>query len=272
MRAGLFDIGIQDTAYPFLLFLSQAETERVLLEHLATAGVDSTVRTLAGMGFAGGSYPQTFVLADLEADGDLQRGTIHVYVRDAGMLFLFPLGSPATWRLIGMQPRDGSGGPRGAARPHDLSLEDLRALADSFTGGAVRLRDPVWLTAFQLQHRQASRYRAGRVFLAGDAAHVHSPVGAQGMNTGIQDARPGQGAGVPHRLAARRALPRQPRRPGGPASTRGRAEGGRPAPRRPPSAQRTAPLAARVAARARLPPAALRAGGRLGRRGRGGRG
>src|SRR6266540_3683483 len=62
------------------------------------------------------------------------------------------------------------------------------ALADSFTGGAVRLRDPVWLTAFQLQHRQASRYRAGRVFLAGDAAHVHSPVGAQGMNTGIQDA------------------------------------------------------------------------------------
>src|SRR6266496_3132616 len=120
VRAGLFDIGIQDTAYPFLLFLSQAETERVLLEHLATAGVDSTVRTLAGMGFAGGSYPQTFVLADLEADGDLQRGTIHVYVRDAGMLFLFPLGSPATWRLIGMQPRDGSGGPRGAARPHDL--------------------------------------------------------------------------------------------------------------------------------------------------------
>jgi len=188
VRAGLFDIGIQDTAYPFLLFLSQAETERVLLEHLATAGVDSTVRTLAGMGFAGGSYPQTFVLADLEADGDLQRGTIHVYVRDAGMLFLFPLGSPATWRLIGMQPRDGSGGPRGAARPHDLSREDLRALADSFTGGAVRLRDPVWLTAFQLQHRQASRYRAGRVFLAGDAAHVHSPVGAQGMNTGIQDA------------------------------------------------------------------------------------
>jgi 2-polyprenyl-6-methoxyphenol hydroxylase-like FAD-dependent oxidoreductase len=231
VRAGLFDIGIQDTAYPFLLFLSQAETERVLLEHLATTGVaverrvelaaftagpdqvactlrhhdgrteqvrarylvgcdgaHSTVRTLAGMGFAGGSYPQTFVLADLEADGDLQRDTIHVYVSDAGMLFLFPLGSPATWRLIGMEPRDGSGGPRAAAPPHDLSLDDVRALADPFTGGAVRLRDPVWLTAFQLQYRQASRYRAGRVFLAGDAAHVHSPVGAQGMNTGVQDA------------------------------------------------------------------------------------
>jgi hypothetical protein len=57
-----------------------------------------------------------------------------------------------------------------------------------FTGGTLRLRDSVWLTYFRLHHRQAVRYRAGRVFLAGDAAHVHSPAGAQGMNTGIQDA------------------------------------------------------------------------------------
>ena len=52
----------------------------------------------------------------------------------------------------------------------------------------MRLRDPVWRTNFRLHHRHASRYRAGRVFLAGDAAHIHSPAGAQGMNTGIQDA------------------------------------------------------------------------------------
>jgi 2-polyprenyl-6-methoxyphenol hydroxylase-like FAD-dependent oxidoreductase len=52
----------------------------------------------------------------------------------------------------------------------------------------LRLRDPVWLTYFRLQHRHATRYRAGLMFLAGDAAHVHSPAGAQGMNTGIQDA------------------------------------------------------------------------------------
>jgi hypothetical protein len=56
------------------------------------------------------------------------------------------------------------------------------------TGGSVRLRDPVWQTYFGLQHRHATRYRAGRIFLAGDAAHIHSPAGAQGMNTGIQDA------------------------------------------------------------------------------------
>jgi len=76
-------------------------------------------------------------------------------------------------------------GRRAPARP---SLEELQALADAFTSGRVRLRDPVWRTYFGLQHRHASRYRAGRLFLAGDAAHVHSPAGGQGMNTGIQDA------------------------------------------------------------------------------------
>jgi hypothetical protein len=70
----------------------------------------------------------------------------------------------------------------------EISLEDLQAVADAFTGATVRLRDPAWMTSFQLHHRQATQYRAGRIFLAGDAAHVHSPAGAQGMNTGIQDA------------------------------------------------------------------------------------
>jgi hypothetical protein len=72
--------------------------------------------------------------------------------------------------------------------PAAPSLADLQAIADAFTGGSLRLRDPVWLTYFRLHHRHAIRYRAGRVFLAGDAAHIHSPAGAQGMNTGIQDA------------------------------------------------------------------------------------
>jgi hypothetical protein len=70
----------------------------------------------------------------------------------------------------------------------DLSLEELQGVVDGATGGELRLREPAWLTHFHLHHRQARHYRAGRVFLAGDAAHIHSPVGAQGMNTGIQDA------------------------------------------------------------------------------------
>jgi FAD binding domain/Aromatic-ring hydroxylase, C-terminal len=80
--------------------------------------------------------------------------------------------------------------PRGddTVSTQQLSLAELQAMVDDPTGGTVRVHDPVWLTRFRLHHRQAVTYQHGRVFLAGDAAHIHSPVGAQGMNTGIQDA------------------------------------------------------------------------------------
>ncbi len=225
----LFDAGFRDTAYPFLLFLSQAETETVIGEHLAARGVHvergaelvafatndervtctvrhqdgfeehvharylvgcdgprSTVRHGAQIPFTGRAYPQTFLLADLEVDGELERDTVHAYIAAAGMLFFFPLGRPASWRMLGMQPN--STATAREQQPPELSLEDAQALADSFTGGPLRLRDPVWVSEFKVHLRQATRYRAGRVFLAGDAAHVHSPAGAQGMNTGIQDA------------------------------------------------------------------------------------
>jgi 2-polyprenyl-6-methoxyphenol hydroxylase-like FAD-dependent oxidoreductase len=229
VRTRLFDVGLEDTAYPFLLFVSQAETEAVLNEHLAARGIQvergvelvafaadeqhvtctlrhhdgsgeqlaarylagcdgarSRVRRLAGIPFEGGSYPQTFALGDLEVDGDLDRDAAHAFVGARGMLFFFPLGRPASWRMIGLRPA-----VPGAAEheePPEPSLADLHKLVDAFTGEELRLRDPVWMTYFRLHHRQAVRYRAGRVFLAGDAAHVHSPAGAQGMNTGIQDA------------------------------------------------------------------------------------
>jgi 2-polyprenyl-6-methoxyphenol hydroxylase-like FAD-dependent oxidoreductase len=226
VRIRLFGLGLDDTAYPFLLFVSQAETEQVLLDHLAAGGVRverrvelvafhsdadgvmgtlrhadghteqvrtrylagcdgaaSTVRRGAGIPFQGGAYPQTFALADLEVDGDLAADAAHAFLGQTGLVLFFPLGRPASWRLLAMHPT--LQGRREPARP---SLEELQALSDLFTGGRLRLRDPVWLTYFRLAHRHASRYRSGRVFLAGDAAHVHSPAGAQGMNTGIQDA------------------------------------------------------------------------------------
>jgi len=219
----LFDLGLADTAYPYLLFLSQAETERVLGERLRSAGVEverrvtfvglqqhsdsvsallrrdgedfrvdaryvvgcdgahSAVRDAAGIPFEGGAYPQTFLLADLEADG-IEADAAHVFLSQQGMLFFFPLVTPATWRLLVRQP---DGMPSGTGSP---ALAMLQALVDGYTGGYVRLRDAVWTTRFGLAHRSASRYREARVFLAGDAAHIHSPAGAQGMNTGIQDA------------------------------------------------------------------------------------
>jgi 2-polyprenyl-6-methoxyphenol hydroxylase-like FAD-dependent oxidoreductase len=223
----LFDVGLEDTAYPFLLFISQAETEAVLNEHLAEQGVavergveliefeaggeavlctlrhgderterlhvrylvgcdgaHSSVRRGAGIPFEGAAYPQTFVLADLEVDGELERDVGHAFLGERGMLFFFPLGRPATWRMAGMRPPGGEGEQKRA----EPTLAELQEIADAFTGRRLRLRDPVWLTYFRLHHRHAAHYRAGRVFLAGDAAHVHSPAGAQGMNTGIQDA------------------------------------------------------------------------------------
>jgi 2-polyprenyl-6-methoxyphenol hydroxylase-like FAD-dependent oxidoreductase len=221
----LFDLGLDDTAYPYLLFLSQAETERVLGAYLAAAGVPvergveltglsdtgdaavatlrhrdgrdevvparyvagcdgagSAVRGLAGIPFEGSSYPQTFVLADVDADG-IEPGAAHVFVSDSGMLFFFPLGRPAPWRLLAMRP-PADRTPPGAP----VVLDEVQALASTYTGGAVQLHGPVWMTNFRLHHRAAAHYRCGRVFVAGDAAHIHSPAGAQGMNTGIQDA------------------------------------------------------------------------------------
>jgi 2-polyprenyl-6-methoxyphenol hydroxylase-like FAD-dependent oxidoreductase len=221
----LFDLGLADTAYPFLLFVSQAQTERILGDHLAQRGVtiqrqtelveltpsgehvgcrlrhpdgrlettaaryvvgcdgaQSTVRQQAGIGFEGAAYPQTFLLADLEVDG-LEPGAAHTWLTGAGMVFFFPLGEPASWRLLAMRPPGSQ-----TASDAEVSLEELQAITASTTADPLRLRDPVWMTRFRLHLRSATRYRAGRLFLAGDAAHVHSPAGAQGMNTGIQDA------------------------------------------------------------------------------------
>jgi 2-polyprenyl-6-methoxyphenol hydroxylase-like FAD-dependent oxidoreductase len=225
----LFDIGVSDTQYPYLLFISQAQTERILVEHLTaqgvklergtelielhpeTDGVDaamtcklrhsdeteevmqaryvvgcdgahSTVRDQAGIGFEGSAYPQTFVLADVEADG-IDPGNAHAFLSARGILLFFPLGSPATWRIVAMRPHTDT-----TPVEQPVTLAEAQALVETYASIPVRLRDPVWMTNFRLHHRGATHYRTGGVFLAGDAAHIHSPAGAQGMNTGIQDA------------------------------------------------------------------------------------
>jgi 2-polyprenyl-6-methoxyphenol hydroxylase-like FAD-dependent oxidoreductase len=233
-EARLGDFGVTDTRFPFILFVSQAETEAVLGDHLAAAGVTiergvelldampkpdcvrcllrhpdgheeqvraryvagcdgahSTVRKGAGIPFEGDAYLQDFMLGDVEVDGLLERDAIHSFALRRGVAMFFPLGSPTTWRVIAA-----SGQSSGRTTPESregssataLSLPELQKAVDDATGGGLILRDPAWLSHFRLHHRQAARYRAGRIFLAGDAAHIHSPVGAQGMNTGIQDA------------------------------------------------------------------------------------
>jgi hypothetical protein len=157
------------------------------------------VRKQASIAFEGDAYRQDFMLGDIEVDGALQRDRLHSFAAGGCVAMFFPLGTPASWRVIAMGERGASlkaasdHGAGQTARPNEiettnLSLAELRAVVDGATGSALRLRDPVWLSHFRLHHRQARSYRAGSVFLAGDAAHIHSPVGAQGMNTGIQDA------------------------------------------------------------------------------------
>jgi 2-polyprenyl-6-methoxyphenol hydroxylase-like FAD-dependent oxidoreductase len=226
-------VGNVDTRFPFILFVSQAETERLLAEHLSRSGVTierrvelvdftargdgvdcsirdpegrpetiraryivgcdgahSAVRKGSGFTFEGGSYPQDFVLGDVEADGSLEPDAINSFVGGGGVAMFFPLRHPTTWRVIAMKaetPRVTNANDAGSLTS-SLSLADLQSIIDAPTERSVRVRDPAWLTRFHLHHRQTARYRAGRVFLAGDAAHIHSPVGAQGMNTGIQDA------------------------------------------------------------------------------------
>jgi FAD binding domain len=141
-----------------------------------TDGSHSTVRGALGLGLEGSFKGETFLLGDVDADHDLDRSTMHTFfTSDAGPLTVFPtLGRRL--RLIGQLDA--------VAVP---TLEQLQSVIDHRTAG-FWLESARWITVFEIHHAQVPQYRAGRAFLAGDAAHVHSPAGGQGMNTGIQDA------------------------------------------------------------------------------------
>jgi 2-polyprenyl-6-methoxyphenol hydroxylase-like FAD-dependent oxidoreductase len=149
-------------------------------------GANSTVRREAGIAFIGSAYPERFLLADLDLDWDLSHDEGHVWLGDDGLVAVVPLPGERRYRLIVPLP----------ASESDIEYASEEAVADraeallrSRTG--IRLRrigEPAWASSFRISRRQAEHYRKGPIFLVGDAAHVHSPVGAQGMNTGIQDA------------------------------------------------------------------------------------
>lgn len=217
------DLGVSDTAFPLTLWISQADTEQLLekrptayghqVEHGTVAadiqqgesgvtvkltkpggdgqeqvrckylvgcdGAHSVVRSSPGFTFEGGVYPQAFILCDTRISWDYPQDRMMMFW-GRGLLGFFPMNGGIV-RLMG------SLGPARSAAG-DPTLVDFQNLASAMVKGPVELSDPVWLTRFQLHHRVVNNYRAGRLFVAGDAAHIHSPVGGQGMNTGIQDA------------------------------------------------------------------------------------
>lgn len=152
-------------------------------------GPGSLVRTMAGIGWRGGSHREEVVLADVELDGELTPGVLHVVAGRDGLVFVFALGEGATWRVLATQPGRGRDLPATAfGQPGPpVPAPEIQRLLDA-AGMGVAIDELKWSARVRLQHRLADAYRDRRLFLAGDAAHGHSPAAAQGMNTGILDA------------------------------------------------------------------------------------
>jgi 2-polyprenyl-6-methoxyphenol hydroxylase-like FAD-dependent oxidoreductase len=143
-------------------------------------GAHSTIRQSLSIGFPGGTYERMFYVADTDATGSVINGELHVALDDADFVGVFPLRTSGTARLIGTV-RDGS-----FASGHLLTWDDVGKTAIERVG--VRVDQVNWFSTYHVHHRVAEQFRRGRAFLLGDAAHIHSPVGGQGMNTGIGDA------------------------------------------------------------------------------------
>jgi 2-polyprenyl-6-methoxyphenol hydroxylase-like FAD-dependent oxidoreductase len=217
------DIGVGMTPYPFLHIFPQDEHEALLIERLLALGVaverrtellgfedtgdgvrarlrqadggeetcearyvagcdgaHSIVRQTLGAGYPGGTYRQLFYVADIEGEGPPVDGELHIDLDQADFLAVFPLTASGHARLIGTV-RDAR-----ADHPETLKFEDVSSRA--IDNLKLTVRQVNWFSTYRVHHRVTDRFRGGRAFLLGDAAHIHSPAGGQGMNTGIGDA------------------------------------------------------------------------------------
>jgi len=212
-----------ESRYNYLLFLPQSDTERILrdalakegtkvefgmkmiafaqngegvtatLEHMdgrleevsasyliSAEGAHSIIRTSLGLPFKGTAFDQYFALGDLHADGELPDSDLYIFSSEMGFMGMFPMGG-SHFRLIAGYPHGNL--PEG----NGPTLTDLQAIYDERSHIPARLRQLAWSSWFHINSRMVEKLKVGRVFLGGDAAHIHSPAGAQGMNAGIQD-------------------------------------------------------------------------------------
>jgi 2-polyprenyl-6-methoxyphenol hydroxylase-like FAD-dependent oxidoreductase len=152
-------------------------------------GAHSIVRRTLGLSFAGAPYAQAFLLADCQFDWPLDYDHIKLFVRERSLAAYLPLKGRDTCRIIVIEspssPTTAATAEGSGSEP--LTLPEVQSAFREATGMDVTLKNPTWLSRYRIHHRAVNKYGEGRVFVAGDAAHIHSPAGAQGMNTGLQD-------------------------------------------------------------------------------------
>jgi 2-polyprenyl-6-methoxyphenol hydroxylase-like FAD-dependent oxidoreductase len=225
---GRADMHEVDSKYKFVLMIPQSETERLLEEHLASYhvkaerqteltdfsqtvdgvscvlkhadgteetaeaswligadGAHSIVRRKLDKEFHGSTLLSDWMLADIHLTGVQGPPSINIFWHSDGILALFPL--PGTRHRIIANVGESSG-PVGEGNRPAPTVEDIQRVLDERGPGGIKTGEPVWLSNFSINERKVEDYRSGRVFVAGDAAHIHSPAGGQGMNTGMQDA------------------------------------------------------------------------------------
>ena len=221
---GHLDFAYIPSRYQFILTLAQSETERILSDHLRTNGLQverrttligfeqsdfavfakialpdgrqeeistdwllgcdgahSKVREVLDLLFAGKTFDLHFLLGDFHVESALTDDRAHIFGRPEGLLAFFPLGK-GRYRLVADNP------PEQLRTNKKPTLDEWQGIADGRSSVPMKLSDPGWTTYFRVSSRMVEKLRQGRVFVLGDAAHIHSPALAQGMNTGIHDA------------------------------------------------------------------------------------
>ncbi|MDB5906616.1 MAG: pcpB [Massilia sp.] len=223
-RVPLGDIGLDMSPYPFILILGQDDNERLLGKRLRSSGNDiqwnmnlveleqthegvtakieqaggrmqeiaakwvagcdgphSAVRHLCNIDFVGAPYEKFYFVADTYVTGPMVSDELNAFLWERGFHLFFPMRGANHWRIVGIVPPE--------LRTRDkIDFDAVEPFVRKEVGTALAFQECTWFSTYHVHHRRAARFRDRRCFLLGDAAHIHSPVGAQGMNTGLQDA------------------------------------------------------------------------------------